>query len=54
MMLCIFPDCTDGDTSMEAYEACDLCSLRPRQQDYHVRAFRTAQLRAELGRALTP
>jgi hypothetical protein len=32
MMLCIFPDCTDGDTSLEAYDACDLCSLRPRQR----------------------
>ena len=29
MKICTFPDCTGGDCSLEAYRACQECSLYP-------------------------
>jgi hypothetical protein len=36
MQPCVFPACTDGDTSYNAFRACDRCLITPRQYDAHV------------------
>lgn len=47
--LCTFPACTNGDTSLDAYRACDRCLLYPRQYAAHVKAWEEYQFRRRVG-----
>lgn len=54
MQLCEFPKCTDGDTSYDAFRACDRCLVIPRQYDRHVQEYyfrlRTGRMVLQSGR----
>jgi len=39
MRPCIFPDCTNGDCSLDAFRACTRCCTVKPQQDRHVQDY---------------
>jgi len=49
MQLCTFPNCTGGDCSLDAYNACDRCLLYRRQYAAHVKAWEEHEFRRRVG-----